>query len=208
MSFVYSDIKCGQSHIHFLQFDSFDPHEYTDSLTREELERFHLFKHLNRKREFVATRVLRHQLFGFEHIHYDINGAPYVESEGYISVSHTKNLVGIALNKDFKIGLDLESYRPNILELKDKFLSEKEKQLFNIEDPIIVTKLWSAKEALYKLAGRKKILFSRELLLEPETDYLWSGLIINPDEKLKVKLNIFEEFDTVITINNNAIEQV
>ena len=208
MGFIYSDIKCGQSHIHFLQFEAFNPNEFIGSLTREELERFHQFKHPNRRREFVATRVLRHQLFGFEHIHYDSYGAPYIESEGFISVSHTKNLVGIALNKDFKIGLDLESYRPNILELKDKFLSDEEKEFFNTDDPKIVTKIWSAKEALYKLAGRKKILFSKELLLKPETDSLWSGLIINPDEKLRVKLNIFEEFDTVITINNNAIEQV
>lgn len=207
MSFIYSDKICGSTHLHFLQFNTFDPSDYLDSLTSDEIDRYHQFKHIKRRREFVATRVLRHQLFGYEHIHYDVHGAPFIESEGYISVSHTKNLVGIALNKKFRIGLDLESYRSNILDLKHKFLSEEEYQLFDTNNTAVVTKIWSAKEALYKLAGRKKILFSSELLLQPITENLWKGLIINPDKNLSVNLNIFEEMGTVVTINDNAVEE-
>jgi phosphopantetheinyl transferase len=182
--------------------------DYIGSLTEAEIQRLLEFKHVNRKMEFVATRVLRHQLFGFDHIHYDPNGAPYIDSEGYISVSHTRGMVGIAVNKNYKLGLDLERYRPNILLLKDKFLSEAEKLSFDIEDSNIVTQIWSAKEALYKLSGRKKIIFARELLVERIQNNNWEGTIINPNETLKVKMNIFEKDDTVITINASEIEKI
>ena len=208
MSFNYSQLNCGATEIHLLNFTPFDPMDYIGSLTEAEIQRLLEFKHVNRKMEFVATRVLRHQLFGFDHIHYDPNGAPYIDSEGYISVSHTRGMVGIAVNKNYKLGLDLERYRPNILLLKDKFLSEAEKLSFDIEDSNIVTQIWSAKEALYKLSGRKKIIFARELLVERIQNNNWEGTIINPNETLKVKMNIFEKDDTVITINASEIEKI
>ena len=100
-------------------------------MTDIETERFFSFKNINRRREFVATRILRHQLFGFQHMHYDSLGAPYIPNEGFISVSHSKNLIGIAVNEEYKVGLDLESHRKNILDLKAKFLSENELTQFN-----------------------------------------------------------------------------
>lgn len=208
MSFNYDAFENGSTTIHLYSYGTFDPMEFIDKLTAEEKERLFLFKHINRRREFVATRVLRHQLFGFEHIHYDVNGAPYIDSEGFISVSHTKNTVGIAINPNFKIGLDLELMRSNILELSHKFLSENEIATFDITDAKVVTKIWSAKEALYKLSGRKCIIFAKDLLLSKETEEMWIGNIRNPGELLEVKLNIFERNDLIISINTNEIEQV
>ena len=119
--FEFNDVK-----VYTMSYMDFNPLDYLDNLTELEKERFFTFKHIQRKREFVATRVLRHQVFGFEHIHYDEVGAPYINQEGYISISHTKNLVGFALCKKFKIGFDLEHIQNKITNIKHKFLSEKE----------------------------------------------------------------------------------
>lgn len=207
MDFKTDTIQSNATKIFLLTYEDFDPAHYFENLTSIEIERYHTFKNIKRKREFVATRILRHQNLGFEHIHYDSNGAPYIKGEGFISISHSGSTVGLAINKNHSIGLDLEFPRKNILKIKSKFLSELEMELFDCMNEGIVTQLWSAKEALYKLAGRKEILFIEELLISKTTDGLIKGIIINPDHELYVKLDIFEFNGMFITINTEAVER-
>lgn len=208
MAFHFEQIQQSETTIYLLNYDDYDPADYLELLTRDEQERYFSFHHIKRKKEFVATRILRHELFGFEHIHYDEHGAPSIDQEGFISVSHCKGIVGIAVNKDYQVGLDLETPGERILQLAPKFLSQHEKRTFDISDGMVLTKIWSAKEALYKLAGRKKIIFASELLLEDASDNSWSGRIKNPDHDRIVKLHIFEHNGVVVTYNEQAIEIV
>lgn len=208
MNFKTHQIINKESSIHLLSYDEFDPTEYFDKLTSLEMERYYNFNNIRRKREFVATRILRHNNFGFEHIHYDSNGAPYINNEGFISISHSANMVGLAINQTHCVGLDLEFPREKIISIKSKFLSKIEMDLFDTDDYIIVTKLWSAKEALYKLAGRKKILFIEELQISKDENDQWIGTIINPDHQLSVKLDIFEHQGMCITINSETVERI
>lgn len=204
MKSEYSILKSGTTDVHLLKFEPFDPRDELDKLTQDELERLSTFTSLSRKMEFIATRILRHQLFGFEHIHYDTHGAPYIHSEGYISISHTHNYVGIALNKDHRVGLDLETHRPTIQRLQHKFLNEHEQKVFDTTSYIEMTKVWSAKEALYKLAGRKQIIFKTDLLLD-KVNNQWKGRIVNPDEMIFLDLDIFDKDNTIVSINNGPI---
>ena len=205
--FNFEELTIHGTQINLCSYANYDPSDYMEYLTDLEKQRLLSFKHIRRRREFMATRILRHRTVGFQHIHYDHNGAPYIEDEGYISISHSTNQVGLAINADYKIGLDLESIRPNVKTLMHKFLSENEKTQFNTDDIIEVCKIWSAKEALYKLAGRKKIHFKSELLLDRESDTLWNGTIINDDHDISVKLNTFEHNNTIISINTEAIAE-
>lgn len=189
-------------------YSDFDPIDYMDRLTEIEQERLMTFKHIKRKREFMATRLLRHELFGFQHIHYSEIGAPFIEDEGFISISHSDQLVGIAINRNYLVGLDLESPRENILELSSKFLAPQECEHFDKTDKHEMTKVWSAKEAMYKLAGRKKIIFKEQLILSKDEHDGWRGTIINPDHSLRVKLDIFDHQGTVVSINSCAIERI
>jgi phosphopantetheinyl transferase len=177
-----------------------------DQLTEPEKERYFTFIHEKRRMEFVATRILRHRLFGFQHIHYDEHGAPYIEDEGFISISHAPGVVGLAISKHFKVGLDLETVRDKAALVADKFLSHEEKKQFDRDSALEMTKVWSAKEVLYKLAGRKQILFSEHLLLKKVTQDHWEGTIINPDHIIRTDLHIFEKNDLVITVNPNAFK--
>lgn len=204
MKSEYHIIKSGSTEIHLVKYEPFDPHKELDYLTPDEQERMTSFISESRKMEFVATRRLRHQLFGFEHIHYDPHGAPYIKDEGFISISHTKDYVAIAMNKDYQVGLDLEAHRPNITRLCHKFLNDYENSIFDSQDYIEITKVWSAKEALYKLAGRKQILFREHLLLDRNADK-WSGEIVNPDERIYVNLDIFDRDNIIISVNNSPV---
>ena len=204
MPFIQENIHLKKIEVHLMHYKTFIPSDYLDNLTDQERERYFSFTNINRQCEFVATRILRHRLFGFEHIHYDEHGAPYIENEGFISISHSPGVVGIALCKDFKIGLDLEPKRNKAKKLFPKFLSKNEIEELNVESEDEMTTAWSLKEVLYKLAGRKKIIFKTDLLIEKVAPNHWSGTIINPDEKIKVELTTFVRNDLIICVSSDS----
>jgi hypothetical protein len=76
MPFTQEKIQLKEIEIHLLHYESFHSIDYLDQLTEVEKERYFSFQHEHRKQEFVATRVLRHRVFGFEHIHYNILNIP------------------------------------------------------------------------------------------------------------------------------------
>ena len=205
--FIRNDFDFGNVNVHIMEFNDFEPSDFLDKLTEIEIERYLSFSHLQRKREFVASRILRHEVVGFEHIHYDSVGAPYIKGEGYISISHTLNTVGIAVSEKFKLGLDIEVIRPKILNIKHKFLSVDELKFIDSESVSELTKVWTAKEALYKVSGRKGINFRTELFLNKKSDQLWEGKIQENDTYLKTDLNIFEHKSNMIAINTSELEK-
>ncbi|MDB3905914.1 4'-phosphopantetheinyl transferase superfamily protein [Crocinitomicaceae bacterium] len=205
--FQRNEIHLGTTCIHTVAYPEFIPEDYLHVLNDVELERYLSFGHLKRQREFIATRALRHELFGNEHIHYTPEGAPYIDKDTYISISHSGNVVAIAENHAFPVGLDLELIRQDIQRLMHKFLSKEELQHFDCNDSQLVTSIWSAKETLYKLAGRKQILFSDELHISREEDQ-WKGRIINPEHDLLVNLDIFEREGIIYTLNSSRVEYI
>jgi phosphopantetheinyl transferase len=193
--------------IHLLYYEAFDPIDYLEHLTEQETERYFTFTHIKRKMEFVATRILRHSIFGFTHIHYDFFGAPYIEDEGFISISHAKDVVGIAFSKDFPVGLDLEKIDSRLVKLSSKFLSDAEADALDTTSALDMTKVWSGKEALYKIAGRKGIIFSTELHLSHLEKNLWKGRIHSGDKILHTEISIFTLDDLVVSVNINELQE-
>lgn len=206
MPFKFEKITITQSEVHLLHYQPYDTNTYLSVLNKEEILRYSSFKSQKRKDEFLATRILKQELFGNTDILYTEIGAPYLKEIGHISISHCNNCVGIAANHDFKIGLDLESFRPNIMDLKHKFLSPTEIESFDTFSKDEVTRIWSAKESLYKLAGRKKIHFKKDLILQKDKDLL-QGSINNYDHFIFATLASIEHGDMFVTINTLPIER-
>ncbi|MEX1191703.1 MAG: 4'-phosphopantetheinyl transferase superfamily protein [Brumimicrobium sp.] len=198
-------ITYGPVDVHLLYYEHFEMNEHLHNLLPKEHLRLPQYGHPLRRREFIATRVLRTMVFGNEPILYSPIGAPYIEEEGFISISHAHQVVGLAFCKSFPIGLDLEPIRPKVLRVTSKFLSPEEQSKLNTSDVLEMIKVWSGKEALYKLAGRKGIIFSKELLLEKRDNLLWNGKIEFSDLKKHVELTIDVKNDFVISINASPI---
>ncbi len=199
--FRTNEIELENQMIYTLEFHPFNVYDYFDLLTEQEVERALSFKSLKRREEFVATRILRHEIFGFNHIKYNEVGAPYIEEEGFISISHADGIVGIALNKYHEISLDLETVSDQAIRLRDKFLSENERKKLNIDSPLEMTKTWSLKEVLYKLSGKKGLHFKDQLLLEKQNEENWLGRIIYEDILVEVELFTFVKEKVVISCN-------
>lgn len=201
MEFQFKQIKEGNSIIYILKYFDFNPADFLAELSDQDLNKYHQFSHVKRKREFVATRILKNQIWGPVSIHYSSIGAPFIPSEGFISISHAQNTVAIVNNPNYAVGIDLEKKDVKARKLHLKFLNEKEKKIFNLASDREMTLCWSAKECMYKLAGRKKIDFKKDLHLKKESDSILIGTIQNPSEQIQVKIRIFEFEDFILTMN-------
>jgi phosphopantetheinyl transferase len=199
--FKINQIELKNQTIHTLEFNSFQITKFFDLLTTQEFERATSFKSVKRQQEFVATRILRHEIFGFNHIEYNEVGAPYIKDEGFISISHADGIVGIALNKNYEVSLDLETIDNKAMRLREKFLSDQEKEKLDIDSPIEMTKVWSLKEVLYKLSGKKGLHFKEQLLLEKKSTENWVGRIIYEDTIIEVELYTFVKEEVIISCN-------
>ncbi|MEY4605112.1 MAG: hypothetical protein RIT43_2404 [Bacteroidota bacterium] len=207
MNFRIEKLHHGTTEINLLHYSAFDPMEFTDRLTSIEIERLLGFTHLSRKREFVATRILRNEFFGTEHIHYDANGAPYIEQEGYISISHSDTTAALAFNTTFPIGLDLEAICGKARRVHAKFLSVEEMDLFDTSSDEQMTRCWSAKECLYKLAGHKSIDFRRDLQLSPLDDERAVGTIRSGAKVRSVEIHTFVTGALIVSINGTPLTE-
>jgi 4'-phosphopantetheinyl transferase len=164
---------------------------YFDSLTAPELVRFGTIHHPARRLEFAASRHLRTELFGKHTIHYSEIGAPFLEEQGFISLSHTHGLVGLAHSRAHKVGLDIESIREKAVALHTKFIHPSERECFDTSDAFDMSLLWSFKETLFKLAGRKAVHFSSDLVVRKE------------DGRFYGTVHQYDLTSTIITTNTN-----
>ena len=125
-------------------------------------------KILSHQKEFLASRRLLLEAGIPPHsLSHDPNGIPRLESGQQLSISHTKNLAGIALGTKPQ-GIDIEVFRPKIRRIATRFLHADE--TFVLKGDQVIEKLtliWTAKEALYKALNQKGIIFSEQLLVAP-----------------------------------------
>ena len=134
--------------------------QLTDDQERE-LERR---KQISYKKQFLASRKLikMAELNELNSIFYE--SLPFRKNV-YFSISHTINyaVVGIGFQR---IGVDVEFYRPKVLNIKSKFINIKEKYFMKSDDIRVITRLWTCKEAIYKCLFKNKLSLKEEIVLE------------------------------------------
>ena len=196
-----------QVNLFLMRYTDFDPKNHIDALTDTEKQRLATFKSLKRQREFIAVRKLKNELFGNAPIQYNAIGAPYIEEGAFISISHSNNLVGIAHSQSL-IGFDLEPIDEKVHRVKEKFLSPWEKQYFDTKSTTELIRIWSAKEALYKLSREKGLLFSQNLLLSKKEKDVFHAEIHTKNQHNSVLLQSEVKGDTVISLNITPLRTV
>ena len=134
--------------------------QLTDDQERE-LERR---KQISHKKQFLASRKLikMAELNELNSIFYE--SLPFKKNV-YFSISHTIHyaVVGIGFQR---IGVDVELYRPKVLNIKSKFINIKEKYFMKSDDIKVITRLWTCKEAIYKCLFKNKLSLKEEIVLE------------------------------------------
>ncbi len=122
-----------------------------------------------RERERIAERTLIRQLLGDKvMLTHDENGRPRLEGvKMYISISHSRHKLCIALSETTETGVDIEELQPRLEEVKYKYMTEG--ALGELREKGSLAELalcWSAKEAVYKLAGEKAGALGENVVLE------------------------------------------
>ncbi len=155
-----------------------------------------------RNMHWLSTRVLLRRMMDTDDYidcKVDSNGKPYLSNfPHHISLSHSYDYAAVMVSKNKAVGIDIELIKDKIERIAHKFLSKEELDFIQEKDRIdhfYVT--WCAKEAIYKLHGKKNISFLEHIKLEP-FEYIGAGsfeAVLNAgtlQRKFKV---YYEKFD-------------
>jgi 4'-phosphopantetheinyl transferase len=141
----------------------------SEMLTDAELATIH---HPQKQVEFFCSRLCIKYLADKLNLNYlgikkDEHGKPYlVGCEWQMSLTHSVKYVAVVMHATKPLGIDLERKTEKLLRIKNKYLSESELEFAN-DNIEKLTILWSAKEALYKLYGKRKVIFKENLIVKP-----------------------------------------
>jgi len=174
-------------------------------LNEKEIQKLKDFKSEERKLQWVCTRKLLQTILNQPaEIQYLESKKPFLKGQDYnISITHSKNFVALSLNNKSETGIDLEMPKSRIHNIKKRFLNEFEKSNFNCEDIEELTKIWAAKEALYKIFGDRNVFFKEHIQIHPPKNdtnkSIFTGDIIHKGNKHSYYLG-FEKVDKHILV--------
>ena len=128
--------------------------------------RLNLIKSTNQRKQFLGVQNLLKLLkISSDTLFYDNNGKPHLSNNKFISISHSFDYCGVIIS-DTKVGIDIEKFRPKILNISKKFISESDWNLIKLNSVENVTKVWTIKEAVFKAFGCSGIDFKKNILIE------------------------------------------
>ena len=121
------------------------------------------------QRGFLSVRhLLKEAGYSDTDLIYDEFGKPHLKDGKHISITHSFTFSGIIISEDVPVGIDIEKQRDKILKIAPKFTPfEEYKTIANVDALISkLTIVWGAKESLYKIYGKKKLLFLHHIYIE------------------------------------------
>jgi phosphopantetheinyl transferase len=138
---------------------------------QEDIKRFRSFNDNLRSMHWLASRVLLRKLLCTEKyidLQQDEYGKPVIKNfQMEVSISHSGTWVAVMLS-DKPCGVDIQLMDRHLDKLSAKFVSDEERKY--APDDLTDLQLyvyWCAKEALYKLYGKKKLDFKEHMFIHP-----------------------------------------
>ena len=157
------------------------------------------FQNEKRRREHLAwRRIVRRELGAKVHIDYNDVGAPVVDvDDRWISVAHGGECVAVAI-ADEPVGVDIESLDRDFAKVAPRYMTAEELSLS--DDERWACFVWCAKEAMYKLYGRRGVELRGELRVDSfdsETMVI-SGSMVDMGRAV-VKISLYDD-DIVVAL--------
>ena len=144
------------------------------------------------REQFLAVRKTLQLEDPSYKIRYDESGKPLINSDLNISISHSNLMAGIVFSDFNQTGIDIEEKETKIINIQNKFLNESEKLKDEYQSDLdYLTKIWTAKESIYKALGIKGISFSDDIIIKNTKKNKGHGYYINGKEKYKFDLMFF-----------------
>lgn len=141
-------------------------------LSENSSTRLHSMKSELHQKGFLSIRhLLKNVGYTDFDLVYDEFGKPHLKDGTYISITHSFTFTAIIISDDLHVGIDIEKQREKILKIAHKFTPiEEYKTIANVDALISkLTIVWGAKESLYKIYGKKQLLFLHHIYIEDFT---------------------------------------
>jgi 4'-phosphopantetheinyl transferase len=141
---------------------------HTAYLSEEDLELLGAVHHPSKRLEFLAGRSLVYKMMtelsiGYNGVFRNEYGKPELLTSQYqLSLSHTQNFVVALVGKGVNVGIDIEMPQAKMERIASRLYSEEELAICK-DDLALLSKIWSAKEVLYKLHMVGGIDFKKHL---------------------------------------------
>jgi len=145
--------------------------ELIPGFTKLELESsdYLQYNYDKRKIEWLATRKLMKELIGSDFkITYLESGKPILNHHKFkhISISHSREFVGIFVHERLHTGIDIESISRNYKPVEKRYLSDEE--LIHVNgNPLLQCLYWCVKEAVFKLVPEDGVEFRQQIHVSP-----------------------------------------
>ena len=149
-------------------------------------------KHKNSKEYFLAVRKLLENEDPELTIDYDLKGKPFLNKQKGISISHSNEIVAIAISNEIVFGIDVQFKTDKVFKIQSKFLSEMESKFIEKKNDLeSLIKVWSAKESVYKALGKEGVSFSKDLEIDTVNvkDLFRAGYYKKDNIKIKFDLD-------------------
>lgn len=180
------------------------------ALTETEDAEFTSIRHKEKRKEYLAGRLVLKFIVEstntiFKGIYKDTCGKPHLRgSKKQISMSHSFPFATAIVHQHKEAGIDIEKPQSKLATIAPKFLSAEEIAASS-GDPKKLCIYWSAKEALYKIYGRKKVTLNKEIAiasfpLEEQGGFV-VGTITMPDHKKSYTLRYVPFKEYIICFN-------
>jgi len=186
--------------------DSEDIMDPNKELNSDDYQIFLSRKANHMKRQFLASRKLIALVGPDLRVTYK-NDIPFLSDNRNISISHSESIATILIAEKKGIGIDIERINKKIHSIKSKFLNQKEiNYLRGDKETRMLTKAWTAKEAIYKALRKPGIIFSENILLEEFNNEATSGIgkFISSDQETIFKLYFYDLDDYCLTISEEV----
>ncbi|TDQ22673.1 4'-phosphopantetheinyl transferase family protein [Tenacibaculum caenipelagi] len=138
-------------------------------LTDENRQRVNNMKSDLHQRGFLSVRHLLKE-FGYtdNDLVYDEYGKPHLKDGNFISITHSFIFSAVIVSTQQPVGIDIEMQRDKIVKIAHKFTPIEEYKSIANHDALVskLTIVWGAKESLYKIYGKKKLLFLENIYIE------------------------------------------
>jgi phosphopantetheinyl transferase len=128
---------------------------------------------INGKRNlhWLSTRVLLRRMMNtndYIDCQVDSSGKPYLTNFPHrISLSHSFDYAAVMISKNKEVGIDIELIKDKIDRIAHKFMSKDELASISGHRIEHLYACWCAKEAIYKLHGKKNISFLDHIRIKP-----------------------------------------
>lgn len=145
------------------------------TLTPSEQDDLSGISHPAQRVEWLACRAAIRELAEMRGLSYaglqkDAFGKPHLANSSWsISLSHTGGWAAAVLHRSRPVGIDIEPIRDQFRRVVPRVLSADELAHAN-GDAGRLAVYWCAKEALYKLYGKRNLTFREHLHVEPFAD--------------------------------------